>query len=322
MAKSILTRPYFSDEAAAFAKLEGILWPNGPTCPKCGATDRIGTLEGVKDKKGRVRLGIKKCYHCRSQFTVRVGTVFEDSHVPLHLWFQAVYLLCSSKKGISSNQLHRTLGVTLKTAWFMSHRIREAMREGKLDVPFGGRWGIVEVDETFIGHDKTKKPKGDKKVRGYGHKYAVLSLIDRDTGKARSVPVDDLKRETLLPILRENIAREATIMTDEAGQYRYLKREFNDHQVVNHSAEEYVRGEAHTNTAEGFFSIFKRGMKGIYQHCGKKHLHRYLAEFDFRYNNRIALGVDDAERTVTALIGAIGKRLTYRNPDEEKVRGW
>src|SRR5690349_6430260 len=170
MADSILNRPYFSDEAAAFAELESIVWPNGPTCPKCGAVDRIGALDGVKDKKGRVRHGLKKCYHCRSQFTVRVGTVFESSHVPLHLWLQATYLMCSSKKGVSSNQLHRTLGVTLKTAWFMSHRLREAMRDGALDV-FGGDGGIVEVDETFIGHDKTIKPKGEKRGRGYHHKH-------------------------------------------------------------------------------------------------------------------------------------------------------
>ncbi len=180
MAKSILTQPYFHDEAAAFAKLESIVWPNGPTCPKCGAVDRIGNLAGVKDKKGGVRLGLKKCYHCRAQFTVRVGTVFEASHVPLHLWLQAAYLMCSSKKGVSSNQLHRTLGVTLKTAWFMSHRLREAMREGSFDV-FGGNGGVVEVDETFIGVDRTKKPKGTKKGRGYAHKHKVLTLVDRQT---------------------------------------------------------------------------------------------------------------------------------------------
>ena len=195
--------------------LENIVWPNGPTCPKCGAVDRIGALTGVKDKKGRIRLGLKKCYHCRSQFTVRVGTVFESSHVPLHLWMQAVYLMCSSKKGISSHQLHRTLGVTVTTAWFMSHRLREAMREGSFDV--FGSGGAVEVDETFIGNDRTIKPKGEKKGRGYHHKHKVLTLVDRDRGKARSMVVDDLQASTLAPIVRQNLAREARLMTDEAS---------------------------------------------------------------------------------------------------------
>src|SRR3546814_7908314 len=210
---AILSDPYFHDEAAAFAKLESIVWPNGATCPHCGAVDRIGTLAGVKDKKGRERLGLKKCYHCRKQFTVRVGTVFEASHVPLHKWFQATYLLCSSKKGISAHQLHRTLEVTYKTAWFMAHRIREAMRSGDL-APFGTAGGIVEVDETFIGNDRDIKPKGEKKGRGYAHKHKVLSLVDRTTGRQRSMVVDSLKAGELEPILRANIATEAQVMTE------------------------------------------------------------------------------------------------------------
>jgi transposase-like protein len=309
---TILSAAYFHDEAAAFAKVESIVWPDGIVCPKCGTVGQAGALTGVKDKKGRERLGLKKCYACRAQFTVRVGTIFEASHVALHLWLQAVYLMASSKKGVSANQLHRTLGVTLKTAWFMAHRIREAMRDGAL-APFGNNGGAVEVDETFIGHDKAKKPRGEKKGRGYAHKHKVLSLIDRGTGRARSMVVDDLKAKTLTPILEENIAREARIMTDEAGQYRHLNKSFAEHHYVRHGQGEYGRGEIHTNTIEGYFSIFKRGMKGVYQHCGKKHLHRYLAEFDFRYNERAALGVCDAERADRALRGIIGKRLTYRD---------
>jgi len=227
---------------------------------------------------------------------------------------QAIYLISSSKKGISANQLHRTLGVTLKTAWFMGHRIREAMRSDNLDT-FGNNGGTVEVDETFIGRDFEKKPRGEKKGRGYEHKNKVLSLVDRSTGRSRSVVIDDLKAKTIIPILQENIAREARIMTDEAGQYRNVAEHFAGHGVVCHGQGEYVvklDREIHTNTIEGFFSIFKRGMKGVYQHCGHHHLNRYLAEFDFRYSNRIALGVDDKERAESLLRGAQGKRLTYK----------
>ena len=229
----------------------------------------------------------------------------------MHLWLQAIYLMTSSKKGISSHQLHRTLGITVKSAWFMSHRVREAMRnDGSVD--FGAGGGVVEVDETFIGNDRTVKPKHSKKGRGYAHKHKVLTLVDRSTGRAKSMVVDDLKAKTLVPILKENIAEEATIYTDEAGQYTHLDRYFEDHDFVSHGAGEYVRGEVHTNTIEGYFSIFKRGMKGVYQHCAKKHLHRYATEFEFRYNNRVALGVDDAERADHVIRGIVGKRLTYR----------
>lgn len=305
---SVVTEAYFQDEAAAFERLEAIVWPDGPVCPHCGCAGRIGALNGVKDKKGRVRLGLKKCYDCRKQFTVRKGTVFEDSHVPLHLWFQAAYLMCASKKGVSSNQLHRTLGVSLQTAWFMSHRLREAMRSGGLAVPFGSDGGAVEIDETFIG-----QKEGAVKRRGYAHKNAILSLVDRNSGQVRSFHVDGTSAKDLLPIIRANVAREAAIMTDEAGQYEKLGDEFASHESVNHSAGEYGRGDAHTNTAEGFYSIFKRGMKGIYQHCSEKHLHRYVVEFDFRYNNRVRLGVNDVSRTEVALRGIVGKRLTYRD---------
>jgi len=253
---------------------------------------------------------------CRKDFTATVGTLFERSKIPLSTWFRAVHLLCSSKKGMSSHQMHRMLGVSYKTAWFMTHRIREGMRAGKLAI-MGGAGGIVEVDETFIGNDRDVKPHGSKKGRGYAHKHKVLSLVDRDTGQKRSMVVDDLTAKTLVPILRENIAREARVMTDEAGQYGKLSATFAQHDYVSHGAGEYVNLEdraIHTNTIEGAFSIFKRGMKGTYQHCGKQHLHRYLAEFDFRYNNRVRLGIGDVERARKVIEGIGGKRLTYGEP--------
>jgi hypothetical protein len=252
------------------------------------------------------RIGLYKCYQCRKQFTVKVGTVFEDSHVPMNLWLQAMYLLCSSKKGISSNQLHRTLGVTLKTAWFMSHRIREAMRVVGVD-PMGGAGKVVEADETFIGRIEDEP----KHKAGWGHKNAVLTLVER-SGSARSFHVDGVRVADIAPVVQANIAHETALMTDEATHYRQVGRKFASHDAVNHSKDEYVRGDVHTNTVEGYYSIFKRGMKGTYQHCKEKHLHRYLSEFDFRYSNRVRLGIDDVERTERAVKGIVGKRLTYR----------
>jgi transposase-like protein len=309
---SVLSKPYFHCEEAAFAHLESVLWPNGPVCPHCGSVS-----EKHYDLR-KTRIGLRKCRDCRKQFTVKVGTVFESAHIPLNKMLQAVYLMTASKKGISAHQLHRVLEVQYKTAWFLAHRIREAMRDGAFSVPFGNDGGVVEVDETFIGHDRTIKPKGEKKGRGYAHKHKVLSLVDRETGQARSMVVDSLAAKDITPILRENIAKEARVMTDEAGQYRHLDKEFADHAFTRHGAGEYVNMEdrtIHTNTIEGFFSIFKRGMKGVYQHCGKQHLHRYLAEFDFRYNNRSALGCEDELRARRALSNIVGKRLTYQTVD-------
>jgi transposase-like protein len=310
---SVLNETYFHDEKAAFHALEAILWPNGPTCPHCGAVDRINRLEGVRSKpskthpEGVERLGLWKCYHCRGQFRVTKGTVFESAHLKLHQWFQAAYLLCSSKKGCSSNQLARTLRCTVKTAWFASHRIREAMRRGGLS-PLGGEGKTVEVDETFIGRVEGVP----KQHTGWAHKNVVLTLVERG-GSARSFHVDSTSIADIIPIVRANVANETAMMTDEAPQYRRLGEEFASHGAVNHRAEEYVRGHVHTNTVEGYYSIFKRGMKGVYQHCKEKHLHRYLAEFDFRYNNRIGLGINDVERSTKALSGIAGRRLTYRD---------
>ncbi|PCH75313.1 MAG: IS1595 family transposase [Rhodobacteraceae bacterium] len=316
---SVLSKPYMHNEAAAFAHVEAMLWAGGPTCPHCGNCDNIYELKGVfskpskKNPEGVERHGLKKCSACRKQFTVRHNTIFAESHIPLHKWLQAIHLMTSSKKGISSHQLHRVLGITYKSAWFLTHRIRECMRDGAL-AGFGDGGGIVEVDETFIGKEPgvTKHPK----ARGGSHKMKMLTLVDRTTKQAKSIVVDDLKKTTLIPILQENIAREAYVMTDEASQYQGIGagKVFEAHGWTNHSAGEYVNledREMHTNTVEGFYSIFKRGMKGVYQHCGKQHLHRYAAEFDFRYNNRAANGVDDVERGQIALRGVVGKRLTY-----------
>lgn len=299
---SVLSAPYFHNEAAAYAELEATLWPHGPVCPRCGGLDRITAVKGG-------RIGLYRCGPCKRQFTVKVGTVFESSHVPLHQWLQAVYLMCSSKKGISSHQLMRVLDVQYKTAWFMTHRIREAMRTGALG-PLGGVGGIVEADETYIGRKEGRK----KAKAGYGHKRAVLALVERG-GSVRSFHVENSRVDEVAPIVRANIAREARLMTDESHLYRRIGQEFASHNTIQHGADEYVRGDVHTNTVEGVFSVFKRGMLGTYQHCGEKHLHRYLAEFDFRYNNRVKLGMDDAQRTAHALRGIVGKRLTYHGTD-------
>lgn len=251
-------------------------------------------------------MGLYKCYQCRKPFTVRMGTIFESSKVPLHVWLQAMYLIAGSKKGISSNQLARTLGLTVKTAWFLSHRIREAMREGGL-APFGVDGGAVEVDETYIGRKEgAGLPKG-----GWGHKMTVLGLIDRRTGRSRFFHVDKGGAQ-IQSIVLDNLSREARLMTDEHTMYKKIGREFAEHSAVHHYNKEYVRGDVTTNTIEGAFSIFKRGMRGVYQHCREKHLHRYLAEFEFRYSHREATGSNDADRADAMLRGIVGKRLTYQ----------
>lgn len=295
----------FVDEDEARTALEQVRWPNGAVCPHCGVTGN-GIVK-VEGKKQSHRPGLYYCNGCKGQFTVTVGTVFERSKIPLSKWWMAVYLLNSSKKGISAHQIHRTLKVTYKTAWFMMHRIREAMRTGGLG-PMGGGGKVVEVDETYIGRLEGQPKKGHG---ASSHKNTVLTLVERG-GAARSFHIDAASVGQIAPIVRANIARETRLMTDEAQQYRGVGREFASHEAVNHGRKEYVRDDITTNTVEGYYSIFKRGMKGIYQHCSEKHLHRYLAEFDFRYSNRVALGVNDGERAVLAMKGIEGKRLTYR----------
>lgn len=300
--KSVLSDKHFHNEQAAYDFVEARIWPEGPVCPHCGGVDRISKMQGKS-----TRIGTYKCYQCRKPFTVKVGTIFEASHVPMRHWLQAMFLMSSSKKGISSNQLHRTLGCTLKTAWFISHRIREAMRVTGV-TPMGGEGKTVEVDETFFGQITGESKKGR---RGWQHKNVVLTLVERG-GSARSFHVDGTRVADLAPIVRANVARETAMMTDENSSYIAVGKEFASHETVAHKHDEYVRGNAYTNTVEGFYSIFKRGMKGVYQHCSEKHLHRYLSEFDFRYSNRVALGIDDKARAERALKGIVGKRLTYR----------
>jgi len=309
MASSVLNAPHFQNEGAAFAYVEARLWPHGPTCPHCGNADekRLRRMHGKTTRRGLI-----KCYECKKPFTIRMGTIFESSHLPLHLWLQVIHLMCASKKGISTRQIQRMLQCSMKTAWFLTHRIREAMRSGDLS-PLGGGGGVVESDETFIGNiPGVPRGKG-----GTGHKFVVLTLVERG-GIARSFPVDSTSIADILPVVKANIAREASVMTDTASWYRNLNKdgEFASHDSVNHQREEYVRYDGEkvitTNTVEGFYSVFKRGMRGVYQHCSESHLHRYLAEFDFRYSNREKLGIDDLLRVDRALAGVKGKRLTYQ----------
>jgi transposase-like protein len=304
---SNLNQPHFQNADAAREYLEAIRWPNGPVCPHCGVVGEHYQLAGKAH-----RTGLWKCRDCREQFTVTVGTVFERSKIALNVWLQATFLMCSSKKGVSSKQLERTLGVTYKTAWFMSHRIREAMKpNGSGLLGTGGK--PVEADETYVG----RKP-GRQKRRGHGHKEAVLSLVERD-GTVRSFHVPDVTGATLRAKLRENIAKEARLMTDEGAAYKGAHHDFPAHDTVNHFIGEYARGEVTTNTVEGYFSIFKRGIYGVYQHVSSHHLNRYTTEFDFRYNHREKLGWNDEQRTDAALSGTTGKRLTYRRTHEGRA---
>jgi transposase-like protein len=318
-----LDNPIYKDADKAREHLEDQRWPNGPVCPHCGNCDpeRIRALKGKS-----TRPGVYQCNPCREQFTVTVGTVFERSKIPLNKWLLATHLMCSSKKGMSAHQLHRMMGVTYKTAWFMAHRIREAMRE---DVgpenPMGGEGQVIEADETYFGKQENPVPSPQRKGRPYIHrgggpagKRAVVSLVERG-GSVRSFHVAYATKDTVTEILRTNVRRDSTLHTDESRLYTTVGAEFGAHYTVRHSAGEYVRAEVHTNTIEGFFSIFKRGMKGVYQHCAEKHLHRYLAEFDFRYNTRTKLGFNDAMRRDQALAQIDGKRLTYRRPHPSLV---
>lgn len=312
---SVLSDRHFHDEAAAYKFVEARLWPNGPTCPHCGGVERISKMEGKS-----TRIGTYKCYQCRKPFTVKIGTIFEASHVKLNHWLQAIFLIASSKKGISSNQLHRTLGVTLKTAWFISHRIREAMRDGVLG-PLGGNGMIVEADETYYGPTKEKRtvttsgrPFTKSGRTGPSNKRAIVGLVERG-GSVRTFHVVQATKVNVAALVTENVHHESILYTDESKLYGGMKDHFTGHETTKHTGGEYVRyvGDAviHSNNIESYFSVFKRGMRGTYQHCAEKHLHRYLAEFDFRHNSRVALGVNDEARAGRILDGVVGKRLTY-----------
>jgi transposase-like protein len=302
----------FPNSLAAAEYLESIRWPNGPVCPHCENAEKHYKLPNKTRR-------LWKCAKCRKQFTVTVGTIFESSHIPLHKWLWAFFLVCSSKKGMSAHQLHRMLGITYKSAWFMCHRIRYAMEQP----PFARKLtGTVEVDETYVGGKvrrsnkrqykpfDARKPHTQKQTGRGSDKTPVVSLVERG-GEVRSFRIANVTGETLGTVIRHHVAGEAHLRTDSFPSYTRIGREYASHETVNHQ-DEYVRGEVHTNTAENYFSILKRGIDGIYHHVSEAHLPRYLAEFDFRYNNRIANGVNDAERTRRALMGAEGKRLTYQ----------
>jgi transposase-like protein len=315
MTKSQFAKPHFHDETAARQWFEEARWPNGPSCPHCGSVKHYATK-----KAGRYRCGEKEC---RKDYTVMTGTVMERSHAPLTSWAVAFHMGCSSKKGFSAHQLHRELGCQYNTAWFLHHRVMEAMRRGGLDLPKlgGGEGGTVEMDETYFGevakpNRRTKRTDGlpysyKKRKAGPANKRVIIALVERG-GDVRSFHVPRADGETVTKIVNDNIAREARLFTDESRLYTKVHQQVAEHDTVVHSQDEYVRGEVHTNTIEGFFSIFKRGMRGVYQHCAEKNLHRYLAEFDFRYNTR---KLTDEERSVLAVRGGEGKRLTYHRPN-------
>jgi transposase-like protein len=309
-----LTNPIFQDTEKARRHLERVRWPDGPVCPHCGVVrDGITAVEGTKRAH---RPGLYHCNNCGKQFTVTVGTVYESSHIPLHKWLLATHLMTASKKGISAHQLHRMLGITYKSAWFMAHRIREGMREFHAG-PLGGEGKTVEADETYIGgKEKNKHRRKRTSAVGGAGKEIAFSLVERG-GFVRSHHVPKVDAKTLRPLLVAQVDRRSWLMTDDAGQYRLVGDESARHESVNHGIEEYVRGDAHTNTIENYFSILKRGINGVYHHVSQQHLRRYLAEFDFRYNERAALGVDDAQRATKALQGIEGKRLTYRRTDRQ-----
>jgi transposase-like protein len=295
--------PHFQSPEQAREWLEKLRWPEGPICSHCGTIGRAYALK----KPGWYRCAEKEC---RKDFTVTTGTVMERSHIPLNKWLMAFYLLNASKKGMSAHQLHRALKLDYKSAWFMCHRIREAMRSGGLG-PLGGEGEIIEADETYFGRmEEPSKPT--RKRSKTANKRAIVSLVERG-GNVRSFHVASADKDSVQTILKQNVDSASRLHTDESPLYRGAK--VLDHETVRHSAGEYVRGTVHTNTIEGYFSIFKRGMRGVYQHCKEKHLHRYLAEFDHRYNHRVALGYSDIDRTLAAIKGIEGKRLIYRQPD-------
>lgn len=299
-----LTNPIFTNEAAAVAHMEADRWPNGVTCLLCGVMDEATKMGG------KTQAGMFMCNACRGKFTVRTGTVFERSHIPLHKWLLATHLMASSKKGVSAHQVHRMLGITYKSAWFMMHRIREAMAPAANEGPLGGAGKIVEADETEISLSRKSRPR----LRARNRKF--VTLVERG-GKVRSRDISNRVTTTkeVRKVLRENLHPASELYTDSAAWYSMKPALAATHETINHEKNEYARGDITTNTAEGYFSIFKRGLVGTYQHMSKQHLQRYLNEFDFRMSNREKLGVGDAARAARILKGAEGKRLTYRNPN-------
>jgi transposase-like protein len=307
-----LTAKIYTDANAARKHLEKLLWPEGPVCPKCGVINEATAMKGKT-----TRPGLYQCNACREPFTVTVGTVYESSKIPLNKWLLATFLLASSKKGISAHQLMRMLNIgSYRTAWFMAHRIRASMAPAPGNAePMGGEGKIVEVDETYFG-DRDGLPRAKRNKKGVATKRMVVALVERG-GAVRSFHLKgNISKEKARKVLSENVDRASDIVTDDHGAYPGPAAAFAQHSSVNHSAGEYVRGDIHTNTIEGVFSVFKRGMVGTYQHCGEQHLQRYLNEFDFRYSNRAKLGIDDACRADLALKGISGKRLTYRRTNK------
>jgi transposase-like protein len=318
MATNQFAEPHFHNEDAARAWFEAARWPHGPICPKCGSAKHYATK----------KVGVYRCgaTTCRKDFTVMTGTVMERSHAKLTQWAVAFHMGASSKKGFSAHQLHRELGCQYNTAWFLHHRVMEAMRRGGLDLsPMGGEGKVVEADETYYGQlPEAKRPKLKTSGRpfqpnawskGKRRKRTIIALVERG-GEVRTFHVPSAHMDTVVKIVRKNIARESRLHTDESKLYHAVGKEFSAHETVNHADKEYARGDVTTNTVEGYFSIFKRGMRGVYQHCAEKHLHRYLAEFDFRYNYRASLGFNDQDRTIAAIRGGEGKRLTYNQSSQ------
>ncbi len=303
---SNLSRPEFHDADQARIWLERELWPQGPICPHCGVIDQATALQGKAH-----RPGVYKCNACREQFTITVGTLYERSKIPLHKWLAATHLIVASKKGMSALQISRMLDVSYKSTWFMCMRIRESLRETSPS-PLGGEGKVVEADETYIGgKDKNRHANKRLHVPGPSQKEPVVALVERD-GRVRSFHVRDVNSKNLRPILTEQLDQSTRLMTDTTWVYKNAGKHFAGHEMVNHGAGEYVRGFAHTNTVEGYFSLLKRGIMGTFHHVSSQHLKRYVGEFDFRYNTRKALGYTDADRFTQAIGGIVGKRLTYR----------
>jgi transposase-like protein len=306
-----LTNPIFTDLEAARAHFEAIRWPKGSYCPYCGQFDTVKPLGGKSMGPGWYH-----CNDCRRKFTAAVGTIYERSHIPMTKWLLATHLMCASKKGMSAHQLHRMIGLPYKTAWFMAHRIREGMRELNPTGPLGGNGKTVEFDETYVGGKERNKHRSKRAhpTGGSGGKETVFSLVERG-GRVRSHHVPNVTAKTLRPIIDEQIAQATRTMSDDGGAR--VRHGSPNHHSVNHSIDEYVRGDVHTNTIESYFATMKRGITGVYHHVSAQHLKRYLAEFDFRYNERLALKITDAERATKAVAGVVGKRMTYQRTNEQ-----